>query len=197
MEPYVRDSSPPSRIWSRVSIATSIVCLAIAVGAVLWARAEVQHARADAARPTRSMPASQPMPALQPAQAAAEPPASASQPVAAEPPAPHAAAEQPAQQVAGDQAPPVATEPAQPQPAVAEPAPVEHDMTELTVRTRPAGATVTYNGEVLGTTPLVVKVNRNERGTLRIRAPGMQSEARRILPKHATKTIRVTLKPRR
>ncbi len=186
VHPYVRDAEAPSRLWPRLSIALSLICLAVAVGAVLWARAEVRQARAAHFAP----PPAPPVPAAPPSAAplAVAPTSQAPAVAPTEAPAPSEA--------------PAPTEPvaeATPAPAVegaVEATDEEPAMTELTVRSRPAGATVTYNGEVLGKTPLVAKVPRDEPGILKFRAPGMEPDARRIVPKQAEKTVRITLKRR-
>ena len=58
----------------------------------------------------------------------------------------------------------------------------------------PAGAQVTYNGSVVGRTPLVIKVNRYEQGTVWFRAPNHEADWRKIVPSKATKTLSIKLK---
>lgn len=74
---------------------------------------------------------------------------------------------------------------------------LERDTTELTVWSEPAGAEVTYEGRVVGKTPLTVKVSRFEQGQLYFRAPGYETDWRRIVPKQARKTVSITLKKAR
>jgi len=45
-EPYVRDPSPLPRGWLYASIGVSLACVVVTAGVVLWARAEVEAARA-------------------------------------------------------------------------------------------------------------------------------------------------------
>lgn len=73
---------------------------------------------------------------------------------------------------------------------------LEREKTTLTVWSEPAGAEVTYNGTVLGTTPLVAKVPRYEQGTVWFRAPGYEADWRRITPKTKQKTVSIKLKGR-
>lgn len=70
---------------------------------------------------------------------------------------------------------------------------LERQKTAVTVKSDPP-AQVTYNGKVLGTTPLVATLPRYEQSTLRFKAKGMAADWRRIVPKTARKTVSVTLK---
>lgn len=71
---------------------------------------------------------------------------------------------------------------------------LEREKTKLTVVSEPAGAQVTYNGSVVGRTPLVIKVNRYEQGTVWFRAPNHEADWRKIVPSKATKTLSIKLK---
>lgn len=68
--------------------------------------------------------------------------------------------------------------------------------TELTIESRPGGATVVRDGEVLGHTPLVLEVPRYEPTVLWFRAPGHVGQRHKFRPTDAKKTVRVTLDPR-
>jgi hypothetical protein len=70
---------------------------------------------------------------------------------------------------------------------------LEREKTTVTVTSDPP-AQVTYNGKVIGTTPLTTKVPRFEQSTLYFKARGMAPDWRRIVPKTATKAVSVTLK---
>jgi hypothetical protein len=74
---------------------------------------------------------------------------------------------------------------------------LEREQTELSVSSQPLGATVSYNGRALGKTPLVTKVNRYERATLRFRAPGMVSRSRNVTLDEPAETVRIELRARR
>jgi hypothetical protein len=71
---------------------------------------------------------------------------------------------------------------------------LERERTTLTLWSEPAGAEVTYNGSVVGRTPVVVKVPRYEQGTVWFRAPDHQADWRKIVPTGATKTLSIKLK---
>jgi hypothetical protein len=71
---------------------------------------------------------------------------------------------------------------------------LEREKTALTLWSEPAGAEVTYNGSVVGRTPVVVKVPRYEQGTVWFRAPDHEADWRKILPTRATKTVSIKLK---
>jgi hypothetical protein len=71
---------------------------------------------------------------------------------------------------------------------------LERENTTLTLWSEPAGAQVTYNGSVVGITPVTVKVPRYEQGTVWFRAPNHEPDWRRIVPTEATKTLSITLK---
>jgi hypothetical protein len=68
------------------------------------------------------------------------------------------------------------------------------EKTTLTLTSEPAGAQVTYNGSVLGKTPLVVKVPRFEQGMVVFSAPNHASDWRKIVPSKETKTVSIKLK---
>lgn len=74
---------------------------------------------------------------------------------------------------------------------------LERQQTELSVSSEPVGATVIYNGRVLGKTPLVTKVDRYERATLRLRAPGMASLTRKLVLDEPAEAVTVELRRRR
>ncbi len=74
---------------------------------------------------------------------------------------------------------------------------LERETTELTVWSDPPGAEVTYEGRVIGKTPLETSVHRFEQGQLNFRAPGYEPDWRRIVPKQAKKTVSITLKKAR
>jgi len=148
-EPYVREARR-SRGWLVASLAVTLLSLGAGGAAIVWARGEVESARAEAdvAR------------AAQLVAPAVTPPA----------------------------AMPAATEvAAAPAPECAPPT------TELTIESRPAGATVTLDGRELGKTPLVTTVNRYQAGTVWLRAPGRTAERRKIMPTEAHKKLKVTL----
>lgn len=71
---------------------------------------------------------------------------------------------------------------------------LEREKTTLTLWSEPAGAVVSYNGIVLGKTPLVAEVARYEQATVWFRAPGHAADWRRIMPKEKRKTVSIKLK---
>lgn len=71
---------------------------------------------------------------------------------------------------------------------------LERSRTEVTIVSEPPGAEITYNGVVVGLTPLVIKVNRNQRGTVSFRAPMFLSGRRTIVPRTSATTVRLQLK---
>lgn len=74
---------------------------------------------------------------------------------------------------------------------------LERQKTELTVWSEPAGVEVIYDGQKIGRTPLTTKVNRYEQGHMYFRAPGYETDWRRVVPKEAKKTVAITLKKAR
>jgi hypothetical protein len=70
---------------------------------------------------------------------------------------------------------------------------LERERTTLTLITEPPGAQVTYDGRVLGTTPLTTDVNRHELGHMYFRLDGYESDWRKIVPKDRKRTVSVKL----
>jgi hypothetical protein len=71
---------------------------------------------------------------------------------------------------------------------------LEREKTTLTLWSEPAGAQVTYNGSVVGRTPVTIKVPRYEQGTVWFRAANHEADWRKIVPTEATKTVTIKLK---
>lgn len=71
---------------------------------------------------------------------------------------------------------------------------LERSRTVVTIVSEPAGAEITYNGVVVGQTPLVIKVTRNQRGTVSFRAPMFMSGRQTIVPTTRSTTVRLQLK---
>ena len=220
-EPYVRDPGTPSRKWLYASLGVTAACLVITGSVVMWARGEVARARTANAAQSHELVAMRVV-EEEPGDPEVAGVALEAKVVESSECSVHVAASVKAATVWIDGkargAAPAIVPVACGQPTTVEvrhpryenfkhtvtpeggpleiDARLEREKTKLTVWSEPAGAMVTYNGEVIGKTPLVTTINRYEHGTLWFHHADMASDWRKIVPKEGAKTVSISLKPR-